>query len=68
MVAGKCLRKVTDEANETLSKLSNWFAANELTLNADKSCFTIFTNKKQIPKIKLILSGKEIKLKNKQNI
>ena len=33
-------------ANTQLQKLNNWFLANKLSLNINKTCFTLFTKKK----------------------
>ncbi len=36
------------KAEQTLNKLSKWFAANKLTVNSEKSCYSIFAPKNKI--------------------
>jgi hypothetical protein len=48
------------DANNSLVQLYSWFSANKLTLNTDKTCFTVFSNAKTKPSIKLTLNGSPI--------
>jgi len=56
----KCISKLQDEANIALIRLHEWFVANKLTLNIDKTCYSIFTNKKSISNVKVLLNNNEI--------
>jgi hypothetical protein len=58
--SGKCIKQLQNEANIALSSLQEWFVANKLTLNVEKTCFSMFTNKKMVPNVTLNLNGKEI--------
>ena len=54
----KCLAK---KANEDLQALYQWFHANKLSLNIDKTCYSIFApNNKQVFPIKLLINNNEI--------
>jgi len=59
-LTGKSILQLQSEANESLACLHNWFVANKLTLNVEKTCFTVFTNKKTVPDFSLTLNGKSI--------
>ena len=45
-VSGNSLDQIVNDAENKLKLLDQWFKANQLTLNVDKTCFTLFTNKK----------------------
>ena len=50
-------------ANFELSKIEDWFKANKLTLNADKTKYILFKNKKEdvsITSLKLQIDNKDI--------
>ena len=49
-----------NDAHYMLSELFEWRQANKRTLNVNKTCHTIFTNKKHIRDQKLIIYGTEI--------
>jgi len=60
-VSGSSVEQIVNDSNIMLTRLFEWFQANELTLNVDKTCFTLFTNKKNVRlKEKLIIDGKVI--------
>ena len=44
-VSGKDLNLVFTETQELLNNLEQWFLDNQLTLNIEKTCYSIFTNK-----------------------
>ena len=50
--------------NAELSKVNEWLVNNRLTLNIDKSCFILFSGKKDNHTFKLSISGTEIKRVN----
>ena len=56
----KSIPTLEKNANESLLNLYKWFSSNKLTLNADKTCFTVFSNSKEKPNIKLTLKGTPI--------
>lgn len=58
--AGKNILHLQSEANVSMQRLQEWFTANKLSLNVEKTCFTLFTNKKMVPNVTLTLNGKEI--------
>ena len=58
--SGKHILKLQGEANTALKKLQEWFNANRLTLNVEKTCFSIFTNSKSKNDVKLYLNQNEI--------
>jgi len=58
--AGKNVIQLQNEANFSMQRLLEWFTASKLTLNIEKTCFTLFTNKKMVPDITLTLNGKDI--------
>jgi len=41
-VSGQSIDKVTAILNMCISKLNTWFLANKLSLNLDKTCFSVF--------------------------
>ena len=41
-VYGKTLSEAYYKANQSLKLLSDWFTANNLSLNVDKSCYSVF--------------------------
>jgi hypothetical protein len=56
----KSVNQLQSHANEALDQLSKWFSANKLTLNTDKTCYTIFSNSKKAPLVNLLLNGSSI--------
>ena len=40
-VSGQSIDEVTAIANMCISKLNTWFLANKLSLNLDKTCFSV---------------------------
>ena len=55
------LKKLFAEANDSMIQLSEWFAANRLSLNLNKTCYSVFGPKqKTTTKLKLYISDKEI--------
>jgi hypothetical protein len=45
----KSIPRLQSQANDALVQLHKWFSANKLTLNTDKTCYTIFSNSKNVP-------------------
>ena len=43
-----------------MAELCKWFKTDELTLNINKTCYTIFTHKKRIRDQRIIIDGTEI--------
>ena len=41
-VFGKCADDVFKSANTVVSQLNSWFIANKLSLNVDKTCYSVF--------------------------
>jgi hypothetical protein len=62
-VSGKDLISVYRKTQDVLNYLHQWFVDNQLTLNIDKTCYSIFSNKK-IPKKSLYINHIEIKRVN----
>jgi len=53
--------KLFSEANVSMTQLSEWFAANRLSLNLNKTCYILFGTKQRITtQLKLYINGKEI--------
>ena len=46
-LSSKSLHELYDLANFELSKIEDWFKANKLTLNASKTKYILFKNKKE---------------------
>ena len=46
--------------NSKLNKVNQWLINNRLTLNVDKSCFILFSDKKNVTS-NISISGKEIR-------
>lgn len=46
-IYGKNLNELKTEGEQILNNLYKWFSVNKLTMNIDKSCFSIFTKKKR---------------------
>ena len=46
-LSSKSLHDLYDLANFELSKIEDWFKANKLTLNASKTKYILFKNKKE---------------------
>jgi len=64
LYTGKNMDSLISEINNSLRSLSDWFAANKLSLNIDKTNFIIFHKARQtIPDLnyKIQIAGKEIK-------
>lgn len=64
-VSGKNLINVFNDTQQSLHKLHQWFNDNHLTLNIDKTCYSIFTNK-PIPQINLEINN--ILIKREQSV
>ena len=45
-ISGKNLNELKTEGERILENLYKWFSVNKLTMNTDKSCFSIFTTKR----------------------
>jgi hypothetical protein len=56
----KSIPTLQSQANSALANLYKWFSANKLTLNSDKTCYTLFSNS-NVPPIELFLNGHAIK-------
>jgi hypothetical protein len=65
--SGKSIIEMETQANESLNKLHKWFSANQLTLNTEKTCYSIFSNSKKAPLINISLNGQAIKKLTPQN-
>ena len=62
-LSSKSLHDLFDLANFELSKIEDWFKANKLTLNASKTKYILFKNKKEdvsITLLKLQIDNKDI--------
>ena len=59
-VSGKDISKVNLKANELCHGLYSWFVGNELTVNIDKTCYSVFSNKLKNYKAKILMGDKEI--------
>ena len=44
-IFGTSLVDLETRASECLESMNTWFAANKLSLNVDKTCYTLFTNR-----------------------
>ena len=44
-----------------MPKISKWFTANQLSINSEKSCYQIYSNRKEKKGIKVCIQGVEIK-------
>jgi hypothetical protein len=58
--SNRSIDQLKTAANNSLTQLNNWFSANKLSLNIDKTCFTVFSNAKIKPSIELSLNGSYI--------
>jgi len=59
---GKSLNELENTANNTLNQLTHWMAVNKLSINIDKTCYSIFGPKNKITKeIKLLVNNIRIK-------
>jgi len=52
---------VVKQANQCISDLNCWFTANKLSINIDKTCYTVFGIGRTDKDIKINLAGTEIK-------
>jgi len=52
---------VVKQANQFISDLNCWFTANKLSINIDKTCYTVFGIGRTDKDIKINLAGTEIK-------
>jgi len=62
-IFGPDLKILECEANTCVKNLNVWFTANKLSLNVDKTCFTIFNNNKLNSvnyKVNLTINGQQI--------
>ena len=60
-VHGKNKALVVKQANQCISDLNCWFTANKLSINFDKTCYTVFGIGRTDKDIKINLAGTEIK-------
>jgi len=62
-IHGKSLGELEITANNTLKQLTQWMAANKLSINIDKTCYSIFSPKNKVEKdIKLSINNITIKM------
>lgn len=62
-ISGSDLTMLQTRANYNLSKLINWFHVNKLSVNADKTCYTVFAPKGKLCQnyaFSLFVSGKKL--------
>jgi hypothetical protein len=62
-VSGSNLTDVFNTTQDILNTLCQWFKDNQLTLNIDKTCYSVFTNK-AIPECSLLIDNVLIKREN----
>ena len=55
--SGNDLNKMQDELNSELSKISLWLKLNKLSLNIGKTHFMVFTNKKRLDELNILIDG-----------
>jgi len=60
-IHGKNKALVVKQANQFISDLNCWFTANKLSINIDKTCYTVFGIGRTDKDIKINLAGTEIK-------
>ena len=60
-ISDKSIDNVYNIAQTTINKLYSWFSNNKLTLNTDKTFYSLFTNKNVTNPKKLFIENKEIK-------
>jgi len=66
---GKSLSELENTANNTLNQLTHWMAVNKLSINIDKTCYSIFGPKNKITKeIKLLVNNMRITFNEFRNI
>ena len=59
---GKLLGELEITANNVVNELTQWMAANKLSINIDKTCYSIFGSKNKPKKeIKLLVNNTTIK-------
>ena len=59
-VEGDSEFELTDKVNKLLDKIYLWCTANKLSLNPDKTCYSIFGDYSHIGNIKLFLDGQQL--------
>ena len=59
-ITGHVIHDMARDAAAKLESLGKWFKQNQLTLNLDKTCYTIFCNNRHPPNISLYLDGTKI--------
>ena len=66
-LSGKNIQKLFTTMNEEISKINSWFETNKLTVNIDKTCYSIFHSQKQNNFVqtapKLMIGNKSIQRK-----
>jgi len=60
-IHGKNKALVVKQANQFISDLNCWFTANKLSINIDKTCYTVFGIGRTDKDIKINFAGTEIK-------
>ena len=66
-MSGKSLPELESKANICLAKLQVWFLANKLSLNIDKTCYTIFSCRTVVVNangMNLFIGGKIMRVSN----
>ena len=48
-LSGRCVNELESKANACLTKMHDWFLANKLSLNIDKTCYILFSNRQSGP-------------------
>ena len=61
-ISGKNIKEIFKSMNDQLSSINNWFKANKLSLNIDKTHYTFFVSKRQEDDIPLKLP--ELRINN----
>jgi len=60
-VSGKTVPDVTNKANNCMCDLNSWFLCNRLSLNLDKTNFSVFGADKYRVNVELTIDGTVIK-------
>ena len=61
------ITKLVNEMNNELRKIAEWFKANQLIVNMDKTHFVIFSRKRILENISIYLNDIKLKEKIPQN-
>ena len=60
-ISSKNIKNIENDANALLSKMQDWFLANRLSINIDKTCYSLFSSRNKCINVNLKFGGITLK-------